>query len=143
VPTVVEINDPCSAFEEADELDPERQGPSPPRRFKLTDYRMTTGFMPRDICLGLGPDGFEEPTAPSRSVQRRPFVVRLPLTKVVEVENSPATLFPALSEEGRALHRDFFLTRDQAILGIADELADVGVVAITPSNYLALRNARD
>ncbi len=40
----------------------------------------------------------------------------------------------------RIQRRDFFLTRDKAILQIADELADVGIVVITPGDYLALRD---
>jgi hypothetical protein len=36
----------------------------------------------------------------------------------------------------RIQRREFFLTRDKAILKIADELAGVGIVIIMPSDYL-------
>jgi hypothetical protein len=40
----------------------------------------------------------------------------------------------------RIQHRDFFLTRDKAILRIADELAHVGIIVVAPTDYLALRS---
>ena len=40
-------------------------------------------------------------------------------------------------------HRNFFLTRDNAILKIAEELAQVGIVVMTPNDYLRLREAID
>jgi hypothetical protein len=86
-----------------------------------------------DVSILDGPDGLGEQAVVDLEIQLRAVAL------ATGAKLPGATDWLHLHAH-RIQGRDLFLTRDDAILRIADELASVRIVVLTPTDYLALRS---